>query len=284
MRMVGPNCFGILNTDRRRSDSTPPPPHFRSRPDCDVLPAAPWAGPARRFWAIAPRLSTFVSVGNKADVSVNDLLQYWESDCATTVILLYVESFGNPRRFAHIARRVSRNKPIVALKAGRTASGKRAAGSHTAALAANDVAVEALFRQTGIPRADTLEDMFALAGALRTTALPKGQPRRHPDQCRRAAILCADACEAAGLEVPELSQATVTRLSPFLSRLRLVAQSGRFDRLGNPEQYEHAIVTLLSSDDIDALIILYIAVTSTDVAPLRKVLLAALPPCGQLSR
>ena len=94
-------------------------------------------------------ISEFVSVGNKSDVSGNDLLQYWEDDPRTDVILLYLESFGNPRKFARIARRISRRKPIVAVKSGRTPAGSRAASSHTAALASSDVAVDALFRQAG---------------------------------------------------------------------------------------------------------------------------------------
>src|SRR3970282_2758481 len=100
--------------------------------------------------------------------------QYWEEDDLTAVILLYLESFGNPRRFARIARRVSRRKPIVAVKAGRTLAGRRAAGSHTAALAASDVAVEALFRQTGVIRAETLEEMFVVAARLGHPPLPQG--------------------------------------------------------------------------------------------------------------
>ena len=116
-----------------------------------------------------------MSVGNKADISVNDLLQYWEDDPATQVIVLYVESFGNPRRFARIARRVSHSKPVVAMKAGRSTAGRRAAGSHTAALAASDVGVEALFQQTGLLRADTLEEMLALAIGLSMQPLPQGR-------------------------------------------------------------------------------------------------------------
>jgi acyl-CoA synthetase (NDP forming) len=120
-------------------------------------------------------ISNFVSVGNKADVSGNDLLQYWEEDKQTQVILLYLESFGNPRRFARIAKRVGRRKPIVTVKAGRTSAGHRAAGSHTAALAASDVAVDSLFHQTGVIRADTLQELFDLATALSTQPLPAGR-------------------------------------------------------------------------------------------------------------
>ena len=272
MRMVGPNCFGILNTDPAvRLNAT-----FTSTfPLAGSIAMSSQSGALGLALLAASRrlqlgLSTFVSVGNKADVSVNDLLQYWESDYATTVILLYVESFGNPRRFAHIARRVSRNKPIVALKAGRTSSGKRAAGSHTAALAANDVAVEALFHQTGILRADTLEDMFALAAALSEQPLPKGKRVGILTNAGGPAILCADACEAAGLEVPELSQATITRLSPFLPASASLRNPVDLIASASPEQYCQAIDTLLASDDIDALIILYIAVTVTDVDPIAE--------------
>ena len=272
MRMVGPNCFGILNTDPAvRLNAT-----FTSTFPCAGSIAMSSQSGALGLALVAASerlhlgLSTFVSVGNKADVSVNDLLQYWEQDTATNVILLYVESFGNPRRFAQIARRVSRNKPIVVLKAGRTSSGKRAAGSHTAALAANDVAVEALFQQTGILRADTLEEMFALATGLSEQPLPKGRRIGILTNAGGPAILCADACEAAGLEVPELSQATISRLSPFLPASASLRNPVDLIASATPEQYEQAIVALLTSEDIDALIILYIAVTATDVDPIAQ--------------
>ena len=235
IRMVGPNCFGILNTDpavrlnATFTSTSPLPGAIAMSSQSGALGLALLAASERLQLGI----STFVSVGNKADVSVNDLLQYWESDPATKVILLYVESFGNPRRFARIARRVSREKPIVALKAGRTSSGKRAAGSHTAALASNEVAVEALFQQTGILRADTLEDMFALAAGLSEQPLPKGKRVGILTNAGGPAILCADACEAGGLEVPELSQDTIARLSPFLPTSAALHNPVDMTRLGH---------------------------------------------------
>jgi acyl-CoA synthetase (NDP forming) len=102
-------------------------------------------------------LSMFVSIGNKADISGNDLLQYWEEDPGTDVVLLYLEAFKNPRRFARIARRFSRKKPIICIKGGRSDAGMRAAGSHTAALAGSDVPVEALFSQTGVIRLSPMQ-------------------------------------------------------------------------------------------------------------------------------
>ena len=272
LRMVGPNCFGILNTDPAvRLNATfastfPLAGSIAMSSQSGALGLALLAASER----LQLGLSTFVSVGNKADVSVNDLLQYWENDPATRVILLYVESFGNPRRFAQIARRVSRNKPIVVLKAGRTSSGKRAAGSHTAALAANDVGVEALFQQTGILRAETLEDMFALAAGLSDQPLPKGNRVGIITNAGGPAILCADACEASGLEVPELSQATMTHLASFLPPAAALRNPVDLIASADPEQYAQAIAALLKSDDIDALIILYIAVTATDVDPIAE--------------
>ena len=120
-------------------------------------------------------VSAFVSIGNKADVSSNDLLEYWEDDPDTAVVLLYLESFGNPRKFGRLARRVARRKPILALKGGRTGAGARATQSHTAALAGSETAVDALFYQAGVIRADTLEELVDVAAVLSNQPLPRGR-------------------------------------------------------------------------------------------------------------
>jgi acyl-CoA synthetase (NDP forming) len=205
-------------------------------------------------------LSTFVSVGNKADVSGNDLLQYWEVDDNTDVILLYLESFGNPRRFARIARRVSRTKPIVAMKSGRTLAGRRAAGSHTAALAANDVAVDALFRQTGVIRAETLDEMFDIGAALANQPLPRGRRIGIITNAGGPGILCTDACEAGGLVVPELSNETKSKLREFLPAAAGVSNPVDMVASAGPESYRRTIEAMLPSPDVDALIVIYIPV------------------------
>ncbi len=233
MRLVGPNCMGLLNADpavrlnASFSPVFPPPGRVAMSSQSGALGLAILAA-ASRFGL---GLSTFVSVGNKADVSGNDLLQYWEEDPGTDVILLYLESFGNPRRFARIARRVSRRKPIVAIKSGRTKAGGRAAGSHTAALAASEVAVDALFRQTGVIRADTLEEMFDLAAALGSQPLPRGRRVAIVTNAGGPAILCADVCEAGGLVIPELSGETRARLAALLPAAASRRQPRRHDRL-----------------------------------------------------
>jgi acetyl coenzyme A synthetase (ADP forming)-like protein len=262
MRMVGPNCMGLLNTapdvqlNASFSPIFPPPGRVAMSSQSGALGLA--------ILALARRLhlglSTFISVGNKADVSGNDLLQYWEEDEATDVILLYLESFGNPRRFARIARRVSRRKPIIAVKSVRTLAGRRAAGSHTAALAASDVAVEALFRQTGVIRADTLEEMFDLAAALGSQSLPRGRRVAIITNAGGPGILCADACEAGKLLVPELSAATKARLATILPPQASLANPVDMIASAGPEHYRHTIETVLASDECDALVIIYIPV------------------------
>jgi acetyl coenzyme A synthetase (ADP forming)-like protein len=268
MRMIGPNCFGILNTDPNiQLNATfttlfPPRGLAAMSSQSGAIGIATLAG-ARRFHL---GISSFVSVGNKADVSTNDLLQYWEEDPSTNVILLYVESFGNPRKFARIARRVSRRKPIIAVKAGRSQSGRRAASSHTAALAASDVAVDALFHQAGVIRAESLEDLLALASGLSNQPLPLGRRVGILTNAGGLAVLCTDACEESELVVPELSAQTRVTLSSFLPLAAGLSNPVDLIASATPDQYAKGIETLLLADEIDALIILYMAVTVTDTA------------------
>jgi len=260
MRLIGPNCMGIINTE----------PDVRL--DATFAPGVPPAGRVgfssqsgalglaiiEHANSLGLGISTFVSVGNKADISGNDLLRYWESDPGTDVILLYLESFGNPKKFSQIARRVGRRKPIVVVKSGRSAAGARATSSHTGALiAASDVTVDALFRQSGVIRTDTLEELFDVASLLVNQPLPRGNRVGIITNAGGPAILCADACEARGLEVPVLSETSQTKLRAFLP-----AGAG----LGNPvdmiasapaEHYRQAIEIVASDDSVDALIAIF---------------------------
>ena len=268
MRMVGPNCFGLLNTDSAvRLNATftsvfPPSGHVAMSSQSGALGLAVLTAARRLHLGI----STFVSVGNKADISINDLLQYWENDAETDVILLYVESFGNPRRFVRIARRVSRTKPVVAMKAGRLTAGRRAAGSHTAALAASDVGVEALFQQTGLLRADTLEEMLALALGLSMQPLPQGRRVGVITNAGGPAILCTDACEAGGLIVPELSAETIAALADFLPSTAALKNPVDLIASATPDRYAKAISALLRTNEIDALIVLFISLIPGDTS------------------
>ena len=161
-------------------------------------------------------LSTFISVGNRADVSSNDLLAYWADDPHTSVIVLYLESFGNPRRFARMAPDVARRKPIIAVKSGRSAAGSRAAASHSAALATSDTAVEALFEQAGVIRANTLQELFDVAVLLSTQPMPPGPRVGVVTNAGGPGILLADMGETHGLVLPELTPETQAALRTVL--------------------------------------------------------------------
>jgi acetyl coenzyme A synthetase (ADP forming)-like protein len=268
MRMVGPNCMGLLNADpavrlnASFSPVFPLPGRVAMSSQSGALGLAILANTRR----LQLGMSTFVSVGNKADISSNDLLQYWEEDAGTDVILLYLESFGNPRRFARIARRVSRRKPIVVMKAGRTGAGKRAAGSHTAALAASDVAVDALFHQAGVIRAETLEEMFELAAALSSQPLPRSGRVAIVTNAGGPGILCADACEAGGLRVPELSKVTRTRLAAILPPAAGLSNPVDMIASATPEHYRRVVQNVLTCGEVDALLVIYIPVGVVETA------------------
>ena len=278
MRMIGPNCFGLLNTDPKvQLNATftmmfPPRGRAAMSSQSGAIGIATLSG-ARRFHV---GISSFVSVGNKADVSTNDLLQYWEEDHSTNVILLYAESFGNPRKFARIARRVSRRKPIIAVKAGRSQSGRRAASSHTAALAASDVAVDALFHQAGVIRAESLDELLNLAAGLSNQPLPPGRRIGIVTNAGGPAILCTDACEAGALVVPELSNRTKATLASSLPSVASLNNPVDLIASATSDQYAKTIETLLSADEIDALIILYIALTVRDTADIARGILTGI--------
>ncbi|MCW5968060.1 MAG: GNAT family N-acetyltransferase [Blastocatellales bacterium] len=260
MRLVGPNCMGIVNTSsgvRMLGTFAPVEP-----PAGNIAMSSQSGALGLALMAQAGQLglgvSSFISVGNKADVSGNDLLQYWESDDSTDVILLYLESFGNPRRFTRIARRVARAKPIVAVKAGRTVAGARAASSHTAALANSDRFADALFAQTGIIRVDTLADFFAVARLLASQPIPKGGNLAILTNAGGPAILAVDAAEATGLTIPELSAGTKDKLRSALPASASVANPVDMIAGACPQHYRACLEILCDDPDIDAILIIFI--------------------------
>jgi acetyl coenzyme A synthetase (ADP forming)-like protein len=259
MRMVGPNCMGLLNTspDVRLNASFspvfPPAGHLALLSQSGALGIAILKLAVDRGLG----LSSFVSVGNKADVSGNDLLEYWDGDDATRVILLYLESFGNPRRFARLARRIGRDKPIVAVKSGRTHAGSRAAGSHTASLAASDVAVDALFHQAGVIRADTIDEMFDIAAYLDLQPLPAGRRVGIITNAGGPGILAADACEAAGLTLAPLSDATRSSLAAHLPGMANCTNPVDMIASAGTQEYAQTIETMMSAAEVDAVIVIF---------------------------
>ncbi|MGD0765106.1 MAG: GNAT family N-acetyltransferase, partial [Dehalococcoidia bacterium] len=260
MRLVGPNCLGVLNTNPDVSLNATFAALLPPQGNVALLSQSGALGLALLDYAskLGIGLSSFASIGNAADVSSNDLVQYWEQDPLTSVILLYLESFGNPRRFSRLARRVAAVKPIVAIKGGRTTAGSRAASSHTGALAGLDVAADALFRQAGVIRTDTLEEMFDIANLLAHQPLPQGRRVAILTNSGGPGILAADACERYGLNVPPASEATREKLRAFLPAA--AGLSNPFDLLApaSAEDYDRALRIVLEDDDVDSVIVIFI--------------------------
>ena len=257
MRMVGPNCMGVVNSspDVSMNASFAPtmPPYgpvgFISQSGAMGLSILDYAE------ELGIGIHQFVSVGNKADVSGNDLLLYWADDPGIRVILMYLESFGDPRRFFQIARQLTRKKPIFVVKAGRTAAGARAASSHTAALAGTDLAADALMEQCGVMRAQTVEELFDYAMAFPRLPLPKGNRVAIVSNAGGPAIILADACESLGLSVRELSpetQAAIRRRVPEEAAVRnpvdLIASA-------TAETYGDVLKLVLEDANVDAVIV-----------------------------
>jgi acetyl coenzyme A synthetase (ADP forming)-like protein len=260
LRMIGPNCMGVLNTAPEASLDATFAPTWPPAGNIGMLSQSGALGITMLDYVekLGLGISTFVSVGNKADVSSNDLLAYWADDPRTEVIALYLESFGNPRKFARLAPQVARKKPIIAVKSGRSAAGKRAASSHSAALASLDVAVDALFEQAGVIRSDTLEDLFDIATLLATQPVPRGSRVAIVTNAGGPGILLADACAALGLELPEPGPDTLAKLRSFLPPE--AGLSNPIDMIASADagQFEASIEAMGNDSSMDSLVVIYV--------------------------
>jgi len=257
MRMVGPNCMGVLNSSPDVSmnatfaPTMPPygPVGFISQSGAMGLSILDYAE------ELGIGIHQFVSVGNNADVSGNDLLLYWADDPEIRVILMYLESFGDPRRFYQIARSLTRRKPIFVVKAGRTAAGARAASSHTAALAGTDLAADALMEQCGVMRAQTVEELFDYAMAFPRLPLPKGNRVAIVSNAGGPAIILADACESLGLSVHELSAETQAAIRGRVPDEAAVRNPVDLIASATAETYRDVLALVLQDPNVDAVIV-----------------------------
>jgi acetate---CoA ligase (ADP-forming) len=261
MRLVGPNCLGILNTSPGRhlnatfAPNTPPPGGVGFVSQSGALGLALIDLARDRGLGV----SSFASIGNRADITANDFLEYWESDVETRVALLYIESFSDPRRFSRLARRVGREMPIVAVKSGRSAAGQRATSSHTGALlSASDVTVDALFEQAGVIRTETLSELLDVSSLLSSQPLPEGPRVGIVTNAGGPGIMCADACEAAGLQVPELPEEVRESLRTILPEEAGLLNPVDMIATATAEHYRETIRVMAERDGIDALIVIFI--------------------------
>lgn len=259
MRAIGPNCMGVMSTDPGvRLNAT----FSNARVEHGRIAFVSQSGALGM--AILDQaaelnlgLSYFVSLGNKANVSTNDLLEEWADDPEVRTILLYLENFGNPRRFVELARRLGREKPIIAVKSGRTAAGARAARSHTGALAERDVAAEALFEQCGVVRAHTIQQLFEYARAFSRAPIPRGRRVAIVTNSGGPAIMATDALFENGLELAELSEETKARL-----RARLLPEASVSNPIdviagGGPEHFGAAVREAFADENVDAVLAIY---------------------------
>ena len=253
-RLVGPNCLGIAVPPLGLNATFAPRALPAGRIAMSSQSGALGLALLERAEERGLGFSSFVSVGNKADVSSNDLLEWWEDDESSDLVVLYLESFGNPRKFSRLAARVARKKPILALKAGSTRAGARAASSHTAAMAGSDAAVDALFRHAGVLRARSLEELIDSAALLSHGRLPAGRRVAVVTNAGGLGILCADACDAAGLELPELAEETKAALRAVLPAEASVANPIDFLGSATAETYAQALPHILRDPGIDAVI------------------------------
>jgi len=260
MRMVGPNCMGIINTNPDvRLDATFAP----------ELPVRGKIGFISQSGALGVTIlslsrernlgfSMFASIGNKTNLSSNDLLEYWEDDPETEMVLLYLENFGNPRKFTQITKRLTQRKPILAVKSGRTLAGARAATSHTGSMANQDVATDAILEQCGILRADTIDELFDYAVALSGQPLPENNRVAILTNAGGPGIMATDACVSLGMELAGFEEKTLDTLRRILpsesnpnNPLDLLAGA-------TPDQYKHALDALLSDTNVGSVLLIHV--------------------------
>ncbi|HLY33101.1 MAG TPA: GNAT family N-acetyltransferase, partial [Jatrophihabitantaceae bacterium] len=277
MRVVGPNCVGIVNTD----------PLVRLNATFGRVPAMPGSlgllsqsgAFGLGFVECAQRaglgISQFVSVGNKADVSGNDMLLFWENDPNTAVIGMYLESIKDAARFVHIARRVARRKPILALKSGRTEAGQRAGQSHTAAAASSEVAIDALFRAAGVIRLATTQEFVDAARVLADVPAPKGPRLVIVGNSGGPGILAADAAVTAGLTVPELDERTRHAIAAAVPSAASTQNPVDLGAGVTADELRRAIEIVASSDAADAILTIYTEVAVSDPADVRAAVATA---------
>ena len=278
MRMIGPNCFGVVNADPEVRLNVTFGRTYPKHGNVGFITQSGAMGEAVMNQAaeLGIGFSKIASIGNKADISSNDILTYFTDDDQTEMILLYLENFGNPRNFTRIATEVSRHKPIVAVKSGRTRLGAKAASSHTGALAGLDVGVDALFEQTGVMRVGTTEELFDVAALLSRQRIPRGNRVVVVTNAGGPGILATDALVANGLEMPDLKPGTVKELKKFVSAdasysnpMDMVAGAG-------PNEYLKTLEVIKKDKRYDTILTIFLAPVTIDELEVAKSIRAGL--------
>jgi acetyltransferase len=260
MRMIGPNCMGVI-------DATP-----AVRMNATFSPGVPPSGTVAfmtqsgalgvaillAVQKLGLGFSYFASVGNKADVGAMDLLEYWENDPHTQLIAMYLESFGDPRRFTEMSKRISKTKPIVVVKSGTSAAGARAASSHTGSLAGLEAASDALLQQCGVNRVSSIEEMIHVVAGFVGAPIPRGNRLCIVTNAGGPAIMAVDAADGHGLQIATLSEATRAAMRKALPAEASVENPVDMIASAGPDQYERVLDLALADDHVDLAIAIFV--------------------------
>jgi acetyltransferase len=279
MVMVGPNCMGVINThpDVQMDATFAPIPPLRGNIAFMTQSGALGVAILEHSRNVGVGLSKFVSLGNAADVNGNELIEYWEKDPETHIILLYIESFGDPRSFVKIARRVTKSKPIIALKSGRTEAGARATVSHTGAMAGPDVGTQALFEQCGVLRVGSIQELFDLAMAFSLQPLPRGRRAAVITNGGGPGIMATDALASVGMELAEFSPETTAYLRKNLPEE--ASANNPVDLISDADaaRYKMAMEAVLRDENVDALLVITVPPVIEDEVAIAR----AIRECAQ---
>ncbi|PIE22270.1 MAG: acyl-CoA synthetase [Planctomycetota bacterium] len=268
MRIIGPNCMGIVNTELQTSmnasfaASTPIPGRIAFVSQSGALGEAILADASNRGLGI----HMFASIGNHADVGVADLMEYWEADDGVELILLYMEAFGDPQRFKAVAERLRGKKPIIAVKSGRSTAGARAAGSHTGSVAGEDRAIDTFLSQCGVLRANSMREMFDYAEALLDQPLPQGRRIAVVTNAGGPGILATDAFSGAGFELTELSEATRKRLDAVMPPEATSTNPVDLIASADGDRYRKVLRIVMRDKSVDSLLVLFVSPTMIDAS------------------
>jgi acetyltransferase len=277
MRMVGPNCMGVVNTEPEVRLNATFAAARPTRGNVGFISQSGALGEAILADAVRSGLgvSMFASIGNKTDISGNDMMEYWEHNDDVQVILMYLESFGNPRRFTEIARRLTRHKPVITVKAGRTAAGATAASSHTGSLVELDVATDSLLEQCGVLRVSSLDEMFVQAQGLASQPVPKGDRIALVTNAGGPAILCTDACVGRGLRLAELTPATMKKLRKVLPSEASVRNPVDMIASADANSYRATLDAVSKDPNVDAIIAIFVSPIMIDAFEVAKAIAEA---------
>jgi acetyl coenzyme A synthetase (ADP forming)-like protein len=277
MRLLGPNCMGVINTDPAVRLNATFSHMYPPKGSVGILSQSGAVGLVilEHAASLGMGVSSFVSIGNRADISPDDLLQYWEQDKATRYVLLYLESFGDPRKFSRFATRVSAMKPIVAVKSGTTFLGSLAASSHTGVMATPEAVSDAFFRQTGIIKVDAVRELFDMATLLSSQPLPGGRRLVVVTNGGGPGIIAADAAARCELGLPGLSQETVGRLRSVVKRDMTLRNPVDITDAATAEEFGGVLKVLGADRDCDSVLAICVPHNEADARAMEEAIRGA---------